>query len=70
MSGGTNASHWYTQDSPHFGLIPGAWGGCNNQTRFFMEPISAHTNPFQQILRKSPQYLLVLSNATNLSSKI
>lgn len=26
MSGGTNASYWYTQDSPQFGLIPGGKG--------------------------------------------
>lgn len=26
MSEGMSSSHWYTQDSPQFGLIPGGQG--------------------------------------------
>lgn len=65
MSGDMSSSHWYTQDPPQFGLIPGGRGG-KDQTKFFIDPTFAHMSPFQQILRKSPQYLLVYSNATNL----
>ena len=64
MLGGTNSSGWYSRLSS----IWTYWeeGGARTRLDSSSIPLSL-MSPFPQILRKSPQYLLVYSNATNLS---